>query len=60
MAGTVPYRIRCLSVDIILPVILYGGETLSLTSREEIRPTLSENKVLKKILRLNREEVTGD
>jgi hypothetical protein len=43
-----------------LPVVLYGCEPLSLTSREENRLTFSENKALRKILRLNIEEVFQD
>ena len=35
--------------NIILPVVLYGCETWSLTSREEHRLRVFENKVLRKI-----------
>jgi hypothetical protein len=34
---------------IILPVVLYGWETWSLTLREEHRPRVVENKVLRRI-----------
>ena len=34
---------------IILPVVLYGYETLSLTMREERRMRVFENRVLRKI-----------
>jgi len=34
---------------IILPVVLYGCETLYLTLREEHRLRLSENRVLRRI-----------
>jgi hypothetical protein len=34
---------------IILPVVLYGGETLSLTLREEHRLGVFENKVLRRV-----------
>jgi hypothetical protein len=34
---------------IILPVVLYAYETLSLTLREEHRPRVFENRVLRKI-----------
>jgi hypothetical protein len=44
---------------IILPVILYGCETWSLTLREEHRLRVSENKVLRRIFGPNRDEVTG-
>jgi hypothetical protein len=45
---------------IILPVVLYGCETLSLTLREEHRPRVFENRVLRKICGLKGDEVTGD
>jgi hypothetical protein len=44
---------------IILPVILYGCETWSLTLREEHRLRVFENKVLKRIFGPKRDEVTG-
>jgi hypothetical protein len=44
---------------IILPVILYGCETWSLTLREEHRLGVFENKVLRRIFGPNRDEVTG-
>jgi hypothetical protein len=44
---------------IILPVILYGCETWSLTLREEHRLRVFENKVLRRIFRPKRDEVTG-
>jgi hypothetical protein len=44
---------------IILPVVLYGCETLSLTLREAHRLRLFENRVLRRIFR-PRDEVTGD
>jgi hypothetical protein len=34
---------------IILPVVLYGCETWSLTLREERRPRVFENRVLRRI-----------
>ena len=45
---------------IILPVLLYGGETWSLTLREEHRLRVFENKVLRKIPRAKRDEITGE
>jgi hypothetical protein len=42
---------------IILPVILYGCETWSLTLREEHRPRVSENWVLRRIFGPGRDEV---
>jgi hypothetical protein len=44
---------------IILPVILYGCETWSLTLREEHRLRVFQNKVLKRIFGPKRDEVTG-
>jgi hypothetical protein len=37
-------------VTTILPVVLYGCETWSLTLREEHRPTVFESRVLRRIL----------
>jgi hypothetical protein len=44
---------------IILPVVLYGGETLSLTLREEHRLKVFGNRVLRRIFGPKRDEVTG-
>jgi hypothetical protein len=44
---------------IILPVVLYGCETWSLTLREERRVRMFENRVLRRILRPKRDEETG-
>jgi len=44
---------------IILPVVLYGCETWSLTLREECRLKVSENRVLRRIFGPKRDEVTG-
>jgi hypothetical protein len=44
---------------IILPVVLYGCETWSLTLREEHRLMVFENRVLRGIFGPKREEVTG-
>jgi hypothetical protein len=43
---------------IILPVVLYGCETWSLTLREEHRLKVFENRVLIRIFGLRRDEVT--
>jgi len=43
---------------IILPVVLYGCETWSLTSREERRLRVFENRVLRRIFGSKRDEVT--
>ena len=45
---------------IILPVVLYGRETWSLTLREETKLRVLENKVLRRIFGPRRDEVTGD
>ena len=45
---------------IILPVVLYGCETWSLTLREERRLRVFKNKVLRRIFGPRRVEVTGD
>jgi hypothetical protein len=42
---------------IILPVVLYGCETWSLTLREEQRLRVFENRVLRSIFGLKRDEV---
>jgi hypothetical protein len=44
---------------IILPVVLYGCETWSLTLKEEHRLGVFENRVLRRIFGPNRDEVTG-
>ncbi|KAJ4444056.1 hypothetical protein ANN_05845 [Periplaneta americana] len=45
---------------IILPVVLYGCETWTLTLREEQRLRVFENKVLRKIFGTKSDEVTGE
>jgi hypothetical protein len=45
--------------NIILPVVSYGYETWSLTLREEHRLRVFENRVLRRIFRCKRDEVTG-
>ena len=45
---------------IILPVVLYGCDTWSLTLREERRLRVFENRVLGKIFGPKRDEVTGE
>jgi len=44
---------------IILPVVLYGRETWSFPLREEHRLKVFENKLVRIIIRLKREEVVG-
>jgi hypothetical protein len=45
---------------IILPVVLYGCETWSLTLREDHRLRVFENRVLRRIFGPKRDEVTGE
>jgi hypothetical protein len=45
---------------VILPVVLYGFETLSLTLRKEHRLGVFESGVLRRIFEPKRDEVTGD
>ena len=45
---------------IILPVVLYGCETWSLTLREERRLRVFENRVLRRVFGPKMDEVTGD
>jgi len=45
---------------IILPVVLYGCETWSLTLREERRLRMFENRVLRRIFGPKRDEVTRE
>jgi hypothetical protein len=45
---------------ILLPVVLYGCETWSLTLREEHTLRVFENRVLRRIFGPNRDEVTGE
>jgi hypothetical protein len=52
-------KIRIYNI-IILPVVLYGCETWSLTLREEHRLGVFENRVLRRTFGLKRHEVMGD
>jgi len=45
---------------IILPVVLYGCETWSLTVREERRLRVSEKRLLRRVFGPKRDEVTGE
>jgi hypothetical protein len=45
---------------IILPVVLYGCETWSLTLREKRRLRVFENRVLRRVFGPKRDEVTGE
>ena len=46
--------------SVILPLVLYGCETWSLTLREECRLRVFENKVLRRIFGPKRDDVTGE
>ena len=43
-----------------LPIVLYGCESWSLTLKEELRLRVFENRVLRRIFGLKRDEVTGE
>jgi hypothetical protein len=45
---------------VVLPVVLYGCETWSLTLREEQRLGVFENRVLRRIFEPKRDEATGE
>jgi hypothetical protein len=47
-------------IAIILPVVLYGCETWSLTLKEERRLRVFENRVLRRIFGPKKDEVTGN
>jgi hypothetical protein len=47
-------------IIVILPVVLYGCETWSLTVREEPRLRVFANGVLRRIFEPKRDEVTGE
>ena len=50
----------CKTIRPILPVVLYGCETWSLTLREEHRLRVFENKVFRKIFGAKKAEITGE
>jgi hypothetical protein len=52
------YEIK-INKSIILPVVLYGGKTWSVTLMEESRLRVFENRVLRRIYGPKREEVAG-
>jgi hypothetical protein len=53
------FKIR-INKMIILPVVLYGRDTWSLTLKEEHRLGVFENRVLRKIFGPKRDEVIGE
>ena len=52
-------KIKIYSI-IILPVVLYGCETWSLTLREERSLTVFENRVLRRIFAPKRDQITRE
>jgi len=57
---TILILIYLLTAIIILPFVLYGCETWSLTLREERKLRVFENIVLRRIFGPRRDEVTGE
>jgi hypothetical protein len=55
---------KCIKIKIyrtiILPLVLYGYQTWSLTLREVCRLRVFENEVLRRIFGPKRDEVTGE
>jgi len=47
-------------ITVILPVVLYGCETWSLTLREESSLRVFDNRVLRRVFGPKRDEVTGE
>jgi len=56
----ISFEITLVYRTIILPVVLYGCETWSLTLREERRLRVFENRVLRRIFGPKRDEITGE
>jgi hypothetical protein len=46
--------------ELVLPVVLYGCETRSLTLREEQRLRVFENRVLRRVFGPKKDEATGE
>jgi hypothetical protein len=44
----------------ILPIVLYGCETWSLTVRKNRRLRVFENRVLRRVFGFKRDEITGE
>jgi len=57
---TIKYLKTKMHRTIILPIVLYGCETWSLTMRVERRLRVFENRVLRRIFGPKRNEVTGE
>jgi hypothetical protein len=54
------YLVTNIKRSIILPLVLYGCETWSLTLREERRLRVFENRLLRRVFGPKRDEVTGE
>ena len=62
LSSSLPYKNIKITIykTIILPVVLYGCETWSLTLGEERRMMVYEKRVLRRISGPKRDEVSGD
>jgi hypothetical protein len=58
MLSLLSSRLLSRNLTIILPVVLYGCETWSLTLREEHRLRMFENRMLRRVFGPKRDEVT--
>jgi len=56
----VDFQFLVYEMDIVLPVVVYGCETWSLTLREERRLRVFENRVLRRIFGTKRDDITGE
>ena len=55
-----PKNVKVIYRTIILPVVVYGCETWSLTLKEERRLRVFENRMLRRIFGPKRDGVTGE
>ena len=55
-----PKNVKVIYRTIILPVVVYGCETWSLTLKEERRLRVFENRMLRRIFGPRRDELTGE
>ena len=53
-------NLKCKVYRTIILLVLYGCKTWSLTLREEHTPRVVENRVLRRVFGLERDEVTGE
>jgi hypothetical protein len=60
LKSRIPVILNVIHKITILPVVLHGCETWSLTLREEHRLRVFENRVLRRIFGPKRDEVTGE